>query len=85
MVEAKGVLREDLDAHASNESKPLSSLEALSMLAMQRGTFETVRDSDDASADEDDVSAPKDQGNVVAQLRFNLHAASPATSLRPPA
>ena len=44
------------------------------MLAMQRGTFETVRDSGDASADEDDVSAPKDPSNVVAQLGFNLHA-----------
>ena len=44
------------------------------MLAMQRGTFETVRDSDDASDDEDDASASKNRDNVVAHLGFNLHA-----------
>jgi hypothetical protein len=43
-LKRKGYVREDLDAHASNEHEPLSPLEQLAMLAMQRGTFETIRD-----------------------------------------
>ena len=77
-LKRKGYVREDLDAHASNESKPLSPIEQLAMLAMQRGTFETRRDSeDDDSGDDDsnaDARAPNKQGNVVAHLGFNLHA-----------
>ncbi len=68
-LKRKGYVREDLD---SNETKPLSALEALSVLAMQRGTFETTRDAgDDASRDDD---PPGKQGHVVTHLGFNLHA-----------
>ncbi len=73
-LKRKGYVREDLDAHASNESKPLSPLEGLAMLAMERGTFETVRDAGDASDEVADASAPKKRDNVVAHLGFNLHA-----------
>ena len=38
---------------------------------MQRGTLETMRDSEQ---DEDDETAPKRLGDVVAHLGFNLHA-----------
>lgn len=58
-------IREDLAAHASNESKPLSSLEELAMLGMQRGRFETPRESDEARESDDNASAPKAHANVV--------------------
>ena len=69
----RGYVRADLDASESNESKPLSPLEALAMLAMQRGTLETVRDSDQ-DTDDDDASARGKSSHVVTHLRFNLHA-----------
>ena len=74
-------MREDLGADTSNEHKALSPVEQLAMLAMQRGTFETIRDAEDASEDEDDAaSAARKSGNVVTHLGFNLHAAVTITA-----
>ena len=67
-LKRKHYVREDID---SNEEAVLTPLEASTRLAMQRGTLETMRDSEQ---DEDDETAPKMLGDVVAHLGFNLHA-----------
>ena len=77
----KKYVREDLGADTSNEHEALSPVEQLAMLAMQRGTFETIRDAEDASEDEDEAaSAARKSGNVVTHLGFNLHAAGTITA-----
>jgi hypothetical protein len=51
-----------------------SPLEQLAILAMQRGTFETTRDGEDSSDDDDAGAAPRNKALVVTHLGFNLHA-----------
>jgi Putative transposase len=79
-LKRKGYVRENLEAGESNEDKPISALEALAILAMQRGTLETMRDSDDDDPNGDDADPPRKQGNVVTHLGFNLHAAVTITA-----
>jgi hypothetical protein len=67
-------MREDLDANASNEPNALSPLAQLTILAMQRGTFEKTRDSDDTSDDDEPGDGPRNNALVVTHLGFNLHA-----------
>jgi hypothetical protein len=47
-------------------------LELLAILAMQRGTFETTRDGDDSSEDDEADAAPRNKALVVTHLGFNL-------------
>jgi len=56
----KKYLREDLGADMSNEHKALSPVEQLAMLAMQRGTFETIRDAEDSSRTRMTLRAPRE-------------------------
>ncbi len=58
----KHYVREYID---SNEEAVLTPLEALTKLSMQRGTLETMRDSEQ---DEDNETAPKKLGDLVAHL-----------------
>ncbi len=67
-LKRKRYVRENID---STEERTLSPLEALATLAMQRGTLETMRDTEQ---EDDNETAPKKNGNVVSHLGFNLHA-----------
>jgi len=66
----RGLLRE---ADTLSEPPQMSPTEALTSLAMARGTFETVRDND-FEPDGDATEALRTKSDAATHARFNLHA-----------
>ncbi len=70
----KRYLRDSDDRNESNDERALCPLEALASMAMQKGTMQTLADSDSAATEEDAPALPKKPSDAVTELGFNLHA-----------